>query len=180
MADNYLEKKMEQHKARVTSPVATKAKSNLSSLLDKCISTATFDTYQVRNDQLLRMVGAAAKVPVRSAFRYKFITGDDALRLRASDVAYPKAGAYILVCSSALTDSSLYIALGRVVQAMQLQAVEIGLTAVVLDRFDSAGLAREFSLEVSPLVLVAVGRSGELSLVFDTAFNEMSVNDLLI
>ena len=180
MADNYLEKKMELHKARVTSPVATKAKNNLLSLLDKCTSTTTFDAYKVRGDQLLRIASAGAKVPVCNAFRYKFITGDDALRLCAFDTACPKAGAYILVCSSALADSSLYISLGRVVQAMQLQAAEIGLMAMLFDRFDATELAREFSVAASPLALLAVGRSAELSFAFGSVFNELSVNDLLI
>ncbi len=181
MADNFLEKKMEQHKVRAASGPSPKvAKSSLSALLDKLPATTMFDNYVVREDQLRRMVSSAAKVAVNHLFRFKVITGDDALRLRLSDAAYPKANAYVAVCFPYLADSSLYISLGRVVEVMRLQAAEIGLSAVVLDRFDASSLARDFEIPVAPLALLAVGRSCELSLTFDSAFSEMSVNDLFL
>ena len=180
MADNFLEKKMEQHKARAASGAAVKAKSTLSSLLDKSPSSVVFDSYVVREDQLRRMVSVAAKVPVRHLFRFKAIMGDDAVRLRTSDAGYPKANAYIAVCFPHLADSSLYISLGRVVEVMRLQAAEMGLSSILLDRFDAASLAREFAIPMAPLALLAVGRSCELSLAFDAAFAEMSVSDLML
>ena len=99
MADNYLEKKMEQHKARVAAPV--KAKGNVAHLLDKCSGQCTaFGDYEVRIDQLRRAVAAAAKVT--AAFSFKLFVADDAVALRSClGVASctPVANGYIMVCA---------------------------------------------------------------------------------
>ena len=70
MADNYLEKKMEQHKARAVSQAAAK-RSNLYSFLEHSVCRGAFDAYAVRKDQLVRIVGAAARTVMPVPFRFR-------------------------------------------------------------------------------------------------------------
>lgn len=153
MADNYLEKKMEQHKARAAAPL--KAKSNIAALLDKCCrQCVAFAEYEVRIDQLRRLVSAAAKVT--PLFFYKLFVADEAVVLRSSfdgPVAIPAASGYIAVHSTESPFNALL--LGRVVQAMLMQAAEIGLSAFV---------AEASAPSLSLVLLMAVGRSAEPSL----------------
>ena len=62
MADNYLEKRMEQHRA-VAGTAAQKPKHTLYSLIEKNRSTRLFDTsFVVREDQLRRIVAVNSRV----------------------------------------------------------------------------------------------------------------------
>ena len=62
MADNYLEKKMEQFKQHGAGQ-AVKGKGSLSALLQKNRSTRGFDSsFIVRDDQLRRIIGVNCKV----------------------------------------------------------------------------------------------------------------------
>ena len=171
MADNYLEKKMEEHKARTVAPL--KAKSNVAALLDKCgRQCVAFGDYEVRADQLRRLVGAAAKVT--SAFSYKLFVGGETAALRGGGdcASLPVANGYIAVCASEASFSELL--LGRVVQAMLMQAAEIGLSAFVAGKVHSPSLA-----PFSPRLLVAVGRSAEPSLGLD-ADVDIDIDNLII
>ena len=128
MADNYLEKKMEQHRAR-TNVSAAKAKAGLATLLEKCCECSTFTDYAVRADQLQRIVAAASMVS--GDFSYSCYSGDEAAALRVTlegSVSLPFASGYVVVSSSDVCD---FFQLGRVVQVMILQAAEIGLSAQI-------------------------------------------------
>lgn len=128
MADNYLEKKMEQHRAR-TNVSAAKAKAGLATLLEKCCECSTFTDYAVRADQLQRIVAAASMVS--GDFSYSCYSGDEAAALRVTlegSVSLPFASGYVVVSSSDVCD---FFHLGRVVQVMILQAAEIGLSAQI-------------------------------------------------
>lgn len=165
MADNYLEKKMEQHKARVAAPV--KAKSSVAHLLDKCNGQcAAFGDYAVRIDQLQRAVAVAAKVT--AAFSFKLFVAGDAVALRpclGTTLCAPAANGYIMVCAAtAPCDSFL---LGRVVQAMFMQLAETGLSASLIGGFNPDELVEKFSLPLAPVLVMAVGRSAEPSLGFE-------------
>ena len=165
MADNYLEKKMEQHKARVAAPV--KAKGGVAHLLDTCSGQcAAFGDYEVRIDQLRRAVAAAAKVT--TAFSFKLFVAGDAVALRSclgAASCTPVANGYVMVCAAtAPCDSFL---LGRVVQAMFMQLAEIGLSASLVSGFNPEKLVEKFSLPFAPVLVVAVGRSVEPSLGFE-------------
>ena len=165
MADNYLEKKMEQHKARVAAPV--KAKGSVAHLLDKCSGQcAAFGDYEVRIDQLRRAVAAAAKVT--AAFSFKLFVAGDAVALRSclgTASCTPVANGYIMVCAA--TEPCDSFLLGRVVQAMFMQLAEIGLSASLVSGFKPEELAEKFSLPFAPVLVVAVGRSAEPSLGFE-------------
>ena len=162
MADNYLEKKMEMHAARAKAGKVTGVKGNLLSLLEKSSPCVAFSDYAVRDDQLRRLVSAAAKVT--PAFLYRLLVGVDAVAFRAASGALP-ATAYMVVCaSSSPCDEFL---LGRVAQTVFLQAAEIGLSAVVVDGVNPSLVAEKLSLQALPLLVVAVGRNAEPALPLD-------------
>ena len=148
MADNFLEKRMEQYKARATSQGAARGAS-VAALIEKSCATE-FDGFVVRADQLHRIVAAAVKVVSAAPFRYKLLCGNDAVQCVAG-VLSPTA--CIAVYAPAECCS---FALGRAVQAMLLQAAEIGLSGAVVKDFalqECGGLV--------PVALLAVGRAAE-------------------
>ncbi len=151
MADNYLEKKMEQHRARAGVSAVAKGRGSLLSLLEKCGSALPFDGYVVREDQLQRIVAAATQVA--SSFFYDFFTGAAAVELSCAVAALQPAGAFVLVCAPASCSDRLLP--GRVVQVMALQAAEMGLCARVVTGCDAALAVPEAFTFVA---LVAVGR----------------------
>ena len=178
MADNYLEKKMEQHKARVVSQAAAK-RSNLYSLLEHSLCRGAFDAYTVREDQLVRIVGAAARTATSIPFRFRFVMGDEAAALRSCNNEMVKATAYIAICSCG-SFSADYMMLGRVVQAMLLQAAEIGLCGAIAAADAIAVAGEALNTPQAPLALLAFGRSAEPLLPFETAVPDSDIKELII
>ena len=178
MADNYLEKKMEQHKARAVSQAAAK-RSNLFSFLEHSVCRGAFDAYAVREDQLVRIVGAAARTVMPVPFRFRLAVGDEAAALRSCNSEMVKATAYIAICSCE-PSSADFMLLGRVVQAMLLQAAEIGLCGafVVADVLPASG--EILALPQTPLAVLAFGRSAEPLLPFETAVSDNDIKELLL
>lgn len=176
MADNYLEKRMEQFRSN-TNIVPTKAKSSLSALLLKNRSTRGFDTsFKVRKDQLMRIVSVNNKVASarnRQVLRFALVTEERAhlvlphiaMGSALSDVKLPLPGtepnAFIVVCSVCEPHVSTYVDLGISVQSMLLQAVEIGLNGVCLMSFDKDRIKENLSLPYEPLIVIPVGKSAE-------------------
>lgn len=176
MADNYLEKRMEQHRA-VAGAAAQKPKHTLYSLIEKNRSTRLFDTsFVVREDQLRRIVAVNSRVASarnRQSLRFRIVTAAEAhsvlpligMGSALKDMQFPMAGreprAFIVVCSTVEPCASTYIDLGISVQSMLLQAVEIGLNGVCIMSFDKEQLTAALSLPFEPLMVVAVGRSAE-------------------
>ena len=127
MADNYLEKRMEQHREAVKVPAA-KPKNTLSSLLEKNRSTRLYDTsFVVREDQLRRIVSVNSRVASarnRQVLRFRLVTGDEAKSIlplikmgsALKEVQLPQAGyepgAFIVVCSTIEPRQSTYVDLG--------------------------------------------------------------------
>ena len=182
MADNYLEKRMEQHREAVKAPVA-KPKNTLFSLIEKNRSTRLFDTsFVVREDQLRRIVSVNSRVASarnRQSLRFRLVTGDEVKALlpfikmgsALKDVQLPQAGyepnAFIVVCSTIEPRQSTFVDLGISVQSMLLQAVEIGLNGVCIMSFDKQQVTELLALPFEPLMVVAVGRSAERVKVVD-------------
>jgi nitroreductase len=176
MADNYLEKKMEEHRAgRVSSGV--KSKSNFGALLAKNRSTRGYDSsFIVREDQLRRIVAVNSKVASarnRQLLRFRLVTADEAhkvlphikMGMGLSGVSLPLPGcepnAFIVVCSIIEPRQSTYIDLGISVQSMLLQAVEIGLNGLCILAFDKDKIREGLGLRYEPLMVLAIGRSAE-------------------
>lgn len=177
MADNYLEKRMEQFRSKAGMSSTKGYKGSLSALLLKNRSTRGFDnSFKVRKDQLVRIVSVNSKVASarnRQVLRFSLVTEERAhlvlphiaMGSALSDMKLPLPGtepnAFIVVCSVCESHLSTYIDLGISVQSMLLQAVEIGLNGICLMSFDKDKIKENLSLPYEPLVVVAIGKSAE-------------------
>lgn len=176
MADNYLEKRMEQHRA-VAGAVAQKPKHTLYSLIEKNRSTRGYNSsYLVREDQLRRIVAVNCKVASarnRQPLRFRIVTSEEAKKVLPyikmggglPEMNLPLPGtepnAFIVVCSTIEPRPSTYIDLGISVQSMLLQAVEIGLNGLCMMAFDKDAIVSALGLPLEPLAVVAIGKSAE-------------------
>ena len=176
MADNYLEKKMEQHRA-ATGAIVSKAKNFLAVLLEKNRSTRCYDnSFIVRSDQLRRIVAVNTKIASarnRQVLRFRMVTGDEAHKVQPfismgsglKELSLPLQGeepnAFIIVCSETEPRRSTFIDLGISVQSMLLQATEIGLNGLCILSFDKERIKETFGLPYEPLMVVAIGKSAE-------------------
>ena len=187
MADNYLEKKMEQHRAAATSRTA-KGKNTLSVILERNRSTRGYDSsFIVRSDQLRRIVSVNTRVASarnRQVLRFRLVTADEAHKVLPhvsmgaglSDMRLPLQGtepnAFIVVCSSIEPRTSTYIDLGISVQSMLLQAVEIGLNGLCIMSFDKDAIMSSLGLQLEPLMVVAIGKSAEKHTLVEISADE--------
>lgn len=176
MADNFLEKRMEQFRSQASSQNVV-AKGRLSALLLKNRSTRGYDSsYKVRRDQLRRIVAVNTKVASarnRQSLRFVLVTEGQAplvlphisMGSALGDMRLPLPGnepnAFIIICSIAEPRQSTFIDLGISVQSMLLQAVEIGLNGLCIMSFDKDKIKENFSLTYDPLMVLAIGRSAE-------------------
>lgn len=178
MADNYLERKMEEYRARTAAaqgsrrPLAT-----LSRLLLKNRSHRGYDAnFIVREDQLRRIIAVNAKIPSarnQQVLRFRPVLSGEAQKVLAHirlggalpHLHLPLPGtepnAFIIVCSTAAEDRYVDIDLGISAQSMLLQAAEIGLNGICIGAFDKESIRQEFGLEWEPLLILAIGRGIE-------------------
>ena len=178
MADNYLDKKLEDYKARsAASGGARKTASSLSNLLLKNRSCRGYDSsFIVRDDQLRSIIDVNTKTPsARNAqvLRFRPVNSSEAakvlphIRLGGAlpELSLPLPGtepnAFIIICSTVPESKNVYIDLGISAQSMLLRAVEMGLAGVCIGAFDKEYIKREFSLTHEPLMILAIGRSCE-------------------
>ena len=182
MADNYLEKRMEQYRSSQAAFSSAK-KEGLASLLIKNRSTRGYDaSYIVRADQLRRIVGVNNKLASarnRQPLRFRLVASDEAqkvlpfIRMGAGlkELRLPLAGtepnAFIVVCSTIETRNSTYVDLGISAQSMLLQAVEMGLNGLCIMDFDADRLVGSLQLPYKPLLVIAIGKSGEKARLID-------------
>ena len=187
MADNYLEKKMEQHRA-ATGAQAGKSRNSLATLFERNRSTRGYDSsFIVRSDQLRRIVAVNTKVASarnRQALRFRLVTADEAQKVlphismgaALSEMQLPLPGtepnAFIIVCSSIVPRTSTYIDLGISVQSMLLQATEIGLNGLCILSFDKERIMEALGLSLEPLMVVAIGKSAEKHSLVDISASE--------
>ena len=184
MADNFLEKRMEQYRAR-SGAAAAKTKQGLAALLLKNRSTRGYvSSYIVREDQLRRIVAVNSKVASarnRQPLRFRLVLADEAHKVLPlvqmgtglADVKLPLTGtepnAFIVVCSVIGPRNSTYVDLGISVQSMLLQAVEMGLNGLCMMAFDKEKLVDALGLPYEPLAVLAVGKGCENVKIVDIA-----------
>lgn len=177
MADNYLDRKMEEYRARAAAPAARKPAATLARLLARNRSHRGYDSgFAVRPDQLLRMIGVntrIASVRNQQVLRFRPVLSDEAhkvlphVRLGAAlpELHLPLPGtepnAFIICCSTVAESPAVDLDLGIAAQSMLLQAVEIGLNGICIGSFDREKIRREFALEYEPLLILAVGKGVE-------------------
>ena len=187
MADNYLEKKMEQHRAAVAGDTK-KAKVSLVSLLEKNRSTRGYDSsFVVRDDQLRKIVAVNTKVASarnRQVLRFRLVTAEEACKVLPhiamgcglKELQLPLPGtepnAFIVVCSTIEPRPSTYVDLGISVQSMLLQAVEIGLNGLCILSFDKEKIKEALGIALEPLMVVAIGKSAEKQRIVEIAADE--------
>ena len=181
MADNYLEKRMEQY--RSCQAASSVKKGGLASLLIKNRSTRGYDaSYIVRADQLRRIVGVNNKLASarnRQPLRFRLVASDEAQKVLPfirmgvglKELRLPLAGtepnAFIVVCSTIEPRNSTYVDLGISAQSMLLQAVEMGLNGLCIMDFDADRLVGSLQLPYKPLLVIAIGKSGEKARLID-------------
>ena len=177
MADNYLDKKLEDYKSRSAAGVSRKQATTLTSLLIKNRSCRGYDaSFIVRDDQLRSIVEVNTRIPsARNAqvLRFRMVNSSEAskvlphIRLGGAlpDLHLPLPGtepnAFIIICTTAAPDKNIYTDLGISAQSMLLRATEMGLAGICIGAFDKEAIMREFSLEHDPLMILAIGRSCE-------------------
>ncbi len=176
MADNYLEKKMEDYLGAAGS--TKKSNRRLEQLLRKNRSYRGYDnSYVVRPDQLRRIISVATKIPsARNSqlLRFRPVTHEQAakvlphIRLGGAlrDMKLPFEGteprAFVVICAATPTpDHDVYIDLGIAAQSMLLQAVEIGLGGICIGAFDKQAVKESLALPYEPLLVVAIGKPNE-------------------
>ncbi len=177
MADNYLEKKMEEWRAKPERKAPTRTTCSLTKLLLKNRSVRGYNpSFVVRADQMRSIVEVATRVPSamnRQALRFRPVLADEAdkvldgFRLGGAlpELKLPFAGtephAFIIICGACEPDNYLYIDLGITAQSMLLRAAEMGLNGIMIGSFDKRRLQEEFNLPSLPLLLIALGRGAE-------------------
>ena len=188
MADNYLEKRMELYRSNSGATSSPRTKEGLAALLLKNRSTRGYDaSYQVRADQLRRIVGVNCKLASarnRQVLRFRLVAADEAhkvlpfIRMGAGlkELHLPIQGtepnAFIVVCSTIEPRNSTFVDLGISAQSMLLQAVEMGLNGLCIMDFDGSSLVEALQLPYKPLLVVAIGKSAETVRLVDIKEND--------
>lgn len=178
MADNYLERKMEEYRTRTASgATGRRPQATLMRLLLKNRSHRAYNArFIVRADQLRSIIEVNARIPSgrnRQVLRFRPVLADEAarvlphIRLGAAlpQLRLPVPGtepnAFIIVCSTVEEDRYVDIDLGISAQSMLLRAVEMGLNGICIGAFDRERIRQEFSLAAEPLLILAIGRGIE-------------------
>lgn len=174
MADNYLEKKMEDYKA--AQPVKRRT-ATLRRLLLNNRSYRGYDaSFKVREDQLHRIIEVATLCPSarnQQVLRFRPVLGEEAttvlrhIRLGGAlpELHLPFVGsepnAFIVICSTVEESKYVDIDLGIVAQSMLLHAVEIGLGGICIGAFDHEPIKELLNLKYEPVLVLAIGRPNE-------------------
>ena len=176
MADNYLERKMEEYRTRTAGQSGRRPLVTLSRLLQKNRYRGYDTSFTVREDQLRRIIEVNTKTPSarnQQVLRFRLVLADEAPGVLAHvrmggalpELHLPLAGtepnAFIVVCSTVPEDRWVDIDLGIAVQSMLLRAVEIGLNGLCIGAFDRDAIRTRLRLPCEPLLILAVGKSAE-------------------
>ena len=174
MADNYLEKKMEDYNS---AQPAKRRVATLRRLLLHNRSYRGYDTsFKVREDQLRRIIEVATLCPSarnQQVLRFRPVLGEEAdvvlkhIRLGGAlpELHLPFPGteprAFVVICSTVPDSHYVSVDLGIVAQTMLLQATEMGLGGICIGAFDHAEIKEALNLPHDPLLVLAIGRPAE-------------------
>lgn len=187
MADNYLGKKMEDHYS-ATPAKSRKSHPSLLKLLQRNRSHRAYDvSFQVREDQLRRIIEINRYTPSarnQQVLRFRMVLSDEAekvlphIRLGAAlpELNLPQKGseprAFIIICSIVEESRFVDIDLGIAAQSMLLQATEIGLNGICIAAFDKQRIKEQFNLPYEPLMILAIGRGKDNIVLTEIKANE--------
>ena len=174
MADNYLEKRMEDY---LNQPPAKRRVATLQRLLRANRSYRGYDTsFKVREDQLRSIIEVATLCPSarnQQVLRFRPVLDAEAdivlqhIRLGGAlpELHLPFAGteprAFVVICSTVPDSHYVSVDLGIVAQSMLLRATELGLGGICIGAFDHAELKQKLGLRLEPLLVLAIGRPKE-------------------
>lgn len=176
MADNYLEKKMEEYRSRSTAPKSPSAVP-LNRLLLLNRSYRGYDRRRIVTEEDLRRIvsvntrlGSARN---QQCLRFRIVTADEAHKVlphiklggALPELHLPIEGtepqAFIIVCSTIEENKWVDIDLGISVQSMMLKATEMGLNGICIGAFNAQAITEAFALPYAPLLIVAIGKGAE-------------------
>lgn len=178
MADNYLERRMEElsQAAAKAVPRRTNAPS-LDTLLHRNRSYRGFDVNRkVSADELrslVETVSLTASGMNRQPLRFRPVTDESAdlvlphIKLGAAlpEEHLPKKGfeprAFLVVCSAVPEDKVVDIDLGFASQSILLRAVEMGLGGIFILNFRKDALKEALALPLDPIAVIAIGKPAE-------------------
>lgn len=174
MADNYLEKRMEDFRNQTP---ARRRVATLGRLLLRNRSYRGYDSkFVVRDDQLRSIIETAMLCPSarnQQVLRFRPVLSDEAdkvlqhIRLGGAlpELHLPFPGteprAFVVICSTVEESKYVDIDLGIVAQSMLLRATELGLGGICIGAFDHAELRELLELPYEPLLVLAIGRPAE-------------------
>lgn len=186
MADNYLEKKMEEHKAlpdRKSFKAAKKSRAEgslpLDSLLLRNRSCRGYDSnYIVSKEELLKIVKVNTKIASarnQQVLRFRLVYGTEAKEVTKAiklggalpELNLPLPGtepnAYIIICTQEPKGKWVDIDLGISAQSMLLKAVDLGLNGICIAAFNKEKICAlvNGSKQMEPLLILAIGKSIE-------------------
>ena len=176
MADNYLEKKMEEYRSRSVAPKRPSATS-LNRLLLLNRSHRGYDQRRVVTlDELRRIVSVNTRIPSarnQQCLRFRMVTADEAqlvlphIKLGSAlpDLHLPTKGtepqAFIIVCSTIEENKWVDMDLGISAQSMLLKGTEMGLNGICIGAFNAQAITKAFALPYTPLLVIAIGKGAE-------------------
>lgn len=186
MADNYLEKKMEEHKAlpdRKSFKAAKKSRAEgalpLDSLLLRNRSCRGYDSnYIVSKEELLKIVEVNTKIASarnQQVLRFRLVYGTEAKEVTKAiklggalpELNLPLPGtepnAYIIICTEDPKGKWVDIDLGISAQSMLLKAVDLGLNGICIAAFNKEKICALVNGggQMEPLLILAIGKSIE-------------------
>jgi len=177
MADNYIEKRMEEIASGRGVRSSVMPGNTLDMLIYKNRSTRGFDSsYIVDVRQLRAIVSVCSRVASarnQQKLRFHLVVNDKAGLVNPlvgmggalPDVHLPLKGtepnAYIVICTKEPDASFIEFDEGIAAQTMLLKATEMGLNGLIIKCFDKKKLTDALSLECTPLTVIAIGRSIE-------------------
>ena len=186
MADNYLEKKMEEHRAlpdRKSFKAAKKSRAEgslpLDSLLLRNRSCRGYDSnYIVSKEELLKIVEVNTKIASarnQQVLRFRLVYGTEAKEVTKAiklggalpELNLPLPGtepnAYIIICTQEPKGKWVDIDLGISAQSMLLKAVDLGLNGICIAAFNKEKICALVNggRQMEPLLILAIGKSIE-------------------
>ena len=186
MADNYLEKKMEEHKAlpdrksfKATKKSRAEGALPLDSLLLRNRSCRGYDSnYIVSKEELLKIVEVNTKIASarnQQVLRFRLVYGTEAKEVTKAiklggalpELNLPLPGtepnAYIIICTQEPKGKWVDIDLGISAQSMLLKAVDLGLNGICIAAFNKEKISAlvNGSRQMEPLLILAIGKSIE-------------------
>ena len=186
MADNYLEKKMEEHKAlpdRKSFKAAKKSRAEgalpLDSLLLRNRSCRGYDSnYIVSKEELLKIVEVNTKIASarnQQVLRFRLVYGTEAKEVTKAiklggalpELNLPLPGtepnAYIIICTEEPKGKWVDIDMGISAQSMLLKAVDLGLNGICIAAFNKEKICALVNggRQMEPLLILAIGKSIE-------------------